>query len=139
MRCRSVGSYKGFDRTRHRADDNTIMKNVRWRANACQFRAPTAAFRSLVIGARSACTWIRRGGALIVTSFFGMQEVSARLHDRADLQERMAAWVGPLRPVLAPAVVRQFFTPARGVALDNPRAQCVLSCTIRSHYALAGR
>jgi len=74
-----------------------------------------------------------------VASFFGMQEVSARLHDRADLQERVAEWWALLRPALALAVVRQFFTPARGVGLDNPGAQCVLSCTIRSHYALAGR
>jgi hypothetical protein len=47
---------------------------------------------------------------VIVASFFGMQEVSARLHDRADLQERVAEWWALLRPALAPAVVRQFFT-----------------------------
>ena len=78
-------------------------------------------------------------GAVTVASFFGMQDGSARLHNRADLQERVAEWWALLRPALAPAVVRQFFTPARGVALDNPGAQCVLSCTTRSHYARAGR
>src|SRR5437762_5255085 len=58
---------------------------------------------------------LRRGGAVTVASFFGMQEGSARLHDRADLQERVAEWWALLRPALAPAVVRQFFPPARGV------------------------
>jgi hypothetical protein len=48
---------------------------------------------------------------VIVASFFGMQEVSVRLHDRADLQERVAEWWALLRPALAPAVARQFFTP----------------------------
>jgi len=33
---------------------------------------------------------LRRGGAVTVASFFGMQEGSERLHDRADLQERVA-------------------------------------------------
>ena len=39
---------------------------------------------------------------MIVASFFGMQEVSARLHHRADLQERVAEWWALLRPALAP-------------------------------------
>ena len=41
---------------------------------------------------------------VLVASFYGVEEVSSRLHDRADLNRRVIEWWQLIRPGLAPTV-----------------------------------